>query len=515
MLRALLILTVSFGVCAGAHAELQNVTVGGEVRVRGRFWRNVFAGPGPRDVRIPNFFLPGRPIGAPQGVLSRYCWDHHGNDLRFVEQRTRFYVGADFTDSVKALIELESFGLWGEDFRSNYITGVDLITATADDVEVLQAYAEAGGLLGQPIRLRTGRQTLKMGKGWLVNDTSPSTRGLAFDAVRLTYEAATFSADGWWAKLTDSMTREEDGDVDFYGLHATWKVLKPLALSTYWYWLRDARALNDTNLVWIVERLENAFGLDDYDATNLHTVGLRAQGQSGAWDYDLECAYQFGEADAYGALFRTPQYGDADAEFDNWGGDVEIGYSVDCVWRPRVFVGGAYLGGEDNRDLSFAEWLSPFDQPTASVSFNRLFSGYQYTALFDGNQEATNFNQLRVGVEVHPTEKLMAKFQVAHYRANESFAWPVGLRLGRYFVPAAPALSFWTRDSSRTFGTLTQILLQYDYSDALHFRVIWEHMFAGDGLEEGSFSDRHGTAFIGGTAKHDADYLCFDTGLKF
>ena len=48
-----------------AHAELQNVEVGGEIRIRVRHWNNVYVGTinGPRQIRIPDFFVPRRPIG--------------------------------------------------------------------------------------------------------------------------------------------------------------------------------------------------------------------------------------------------------------------------------------------------------------------------------------------------------------------------------------------------------------------------------------------------------------------
>ena len=70
-----------------AFAELQNVEVGGKLRIRG----NMFS--------------------------------LEDNDASFVEQRTMLNVKADFTNEVSAFIELDSYDIWGEDFRSNYLTG--------------------------------------------------------------------------------------------------------------------------------------------------------------------------------------------------------------------------------------------------------------------------------------------------------------------------------------------------------------------------------------------------------
>ena len=149
-----------------AVAELQNVQVGGEIRIRGRYWRNGWDGI--RETRIPNFFVPLRPIG-PFGVTSLYDWSSQQNDRKIVEQRSALHVQADFTDDVCAYIDLHDWFLWGEDFRSDYVTGADFRANTSDDVEVYQAYIQAENLMSvDNLRLRIGRQDIVMGKGWLV-----------------------------------------------------------------------------------------------------------------------------------------------------------------------------------------------------------------------------------------------------------------------------------------------------------------------------------------------------------
>ncbi len=109
---------------------------------------------------------------------SAFSWDEDSNDLSFVEQRTRLNVKADFTNEVSAFIELDSYDIWGEDFRSNYITGADGRAVSNDDVEMYQAYIEANEMFGMPIRMRVGRQELSFGSEWLVgvNDMLRSSR---------------------------------------------------------------------------------------------------------------------------------------------------------------------------------------------------------------------------------------------------------------------------------------------------------------------------------------------------
>ncbi|MCH8213595.1 MAG: alginate export family protein, partial [Proteobacteria bacterium] len=152
--------------------------------------------------------------------------------------------------------------------------------------------------------------------------------------------------------------------------------MEHLSVDAYWFWVRDARSVNDTLGTPVAEAVEFVFGLDDYEKTNFHTIGLRLYGDAGNFDYDAYLAYQFGEADQVGSLFAPigGTYGDQNAEYDNWGMDVELGHLIDVKTQPRIFLGAAWLQGEDNRDVNLLDWLNPFDRPEASVSFNRLFS---------------------------------------------------------------------------------------------------------------------------------------------
>lgn len=213
-------------------AELQNVTVGGEVRIRGNYIRNTFTTfqggmPAPEQRWSPASVWK-RPIGGRgffsplNNVMSIYDWDDRGADVSFVEQRTRLHVRADFTQNVSAFIELDSYDIWGEDFRSNYVTGVDRRAATADDIEIFQGYIEADQMFGVPLRLRIGRQELAFGSQWLVGtrDFAFFFTGISFDAVRLTYTHDQFSLDAFASKLAENFSEWFEDDVEFYGIYS-------------------------------------------------------------------------------------------------------------------------------------------------------------------------------------------------------------------------------------------------------------------------------------------------------
>jgi len=495
-----------------AMAELQDVDIGGQLRIRARYWSNMFVD-GEPEVRIPDFFLPGRAIG-PFGTASELAWDDKSNDKMKFEQNTKLTFRAEFTGNVSGQFDLFSRETWGQNFRSDYVTGADFRADTSRDIEVLQSYIAVQEMFGVPLQLRIGRQQIEIGDGWLVGKKH-STDEFAFDGVRFTYTADPFTIDGWWSVLAESGIQEQDGDVDFYGLNATYTGLAGHEFMAYWFFVRDARSLNDTNFIAPIERLENWAGVDDYDPTELHTFGVRAEGELDALDYVWEAAYQTGNADQIGRFFSPFGYGDTGARFDSWAGDLELGYTFDVAWRPRIFIGGAYFGGEDNRDLTFFEWINPFDRPEASVSFNRLFSVTKYGELFGQDRNASNFSQLRFGSDLEPMEAITLTAALMKYWVNETFDTPRTISAGAFRIPVAPALPFLTESAGDDIGTIASFDLRYHYSEDLEFRLVVEHFLADGDIAEGNFIYSNGLEFNGGSDSDNATYVALDTLITF
>jgi len=470
------------------------------------------------------------------GIWSRFDWDDRGSDRKYVEQQSVVKVDAEFSDDVCAHFALESYDVWGEDFRSiNYVTGADARAATGDDVEFIKANIEVKDMFGTPVSMKVGRQLFNFGKGWLVAPKFSGTKYCPFDGVKFTYKTDVLAVDAFWSKLQENSPGEEDGDVDFYGVYGTYSGMEAINVSAYWFLLRDAREIHDVNGTIINEWLENVFNVDDYDVTNLHTIGVRLFGEYSAFDYDVEMAYQFGEADSTGVFFVPVNnvYGDDDAEFGNFAMDLEVGYTFDTTMQPRAYVGGTYFGGEDNRDTSLFQYLNslanPFYEGEASVSFNRLFSGKDISSMLDSDQLWSNVWTVRAGCEFAPMEKVSAQAQIAYYGVVEPFDRPVVLGdLGGGFFggfddggpafalcPLLPVFPWWTTESADDLGWETTLKLKYNYSKDLYFAVGWCHMFVGDGMTDGNFSHLMGTTNTMGSDNDGADYLYWDTAIKF
>jgi hypothetical protein len=190
-----------------------------------------------------------------------------------------------------------------------------------------------------------------------------------------------------------------------------------------------------------------------------------------------------------------------------------LGYTFDIAWQPRVYVGGAYFDGEDDRDVSFWEWINPFDLPDASVSFNRLFSNWEYSEFIE-NTELSNAYVLRAGVSASPTESIDVLLALSYFQTIEEFDEPLNWNVGGFKIPVAPALSFLTEENSSDLGWEAGLYVTYNYTEDLSFEVGWAHFFADDGFDDGQFSGLNGLGFIGG-GDDDSDYLYFETRIGF
>lgn len=382
-LKALVIVALLASMGGMAVAELQNVEIGGKLRIRGNW-----------------FYM-----------------DDSDASTAFVEQRNLLNVKADFTDDVTTFIEFDNYNVWGEDFRSLYLTGAD--GRGAGDVDMYQAYIDAKNMWGTPLSMRVGRQELVFGNEFLFgnNDTAAFFTGLSYDALRLSFNNDVVAIDAVAAKLAEGLGDLGKDDVDLYGLYASYLGIEDVVIDAYWMWIRDDEVVTGENI-------------------DLHTVGLRGAGTLGAFDFDVNGAYQFGDTD----LTRRVGFlglGRDDIDIDAFGVDVRAGYTFDMGWQPRVFANFAWYEGDDE-----------------DLAFDRLFSDLEYSAFLDNvNANLTDVFVYALGVQVMPTEAVALKLVGTYFDGDENWdeiGWEVGL-----------------------CGA-------YNYSEDLTFRAGYNHFFADD-----------------------------------
>jgi hypothetical protein len=182
-----------------------------------------------------------------------------------------------------------------------------------------------------------------------------------------------------------------------------------------------------------------------------------------------------------------------------------------------VFLGAAYFGGEDNRDVNFWQYVRsffPYYQADASVSFNRLFSNWEYSEFLDAT-DLTNCWIARGGVSAQVTESIEVMLTASYFQTLETFDAPWHFFvLGQRFIPLQ-GLPFLTNENDNDLGWEVALSATYNYTEDLSFNAGWSHLFVGNGLEEGNFNNANGLGFNGGTGDDDADYLWIETQIKF
>ncbi len=500
---------------AHVMAELTQVEVGGEIRIRGRYYINTWDTTPQK--RIADNLLPWRPIG-PTGTASLFKWDSRGKDWTRYETALLLNFKADFTDNVSTFIEFYDFHIWGEEFRSNYLTGADNRAANVDDVLLNQGYIEMRNVFNQPLRVRLGRQNLLFGKGWLMSDMLTPSQYISFDALRLTYAANDFTIDGFASRIPEPRNvARDDLNTYLYGLHGVYSGFAPLSIALYWFMVQDNTDIDRFEQTQLGRWFNKRMGYD-YSSTTMHTIGTRLNGKYEGFDYDLELAYQFGDAAHLGSLFKPigSQFGDTGAKYDNWAVDAVLGYTFrDVAWQPRLYAQGVLFSGEDNRDINFWQWLNPFYRPEASVSFNRLFTDKNYMPTVNDNSWLSNFYQLSAGLELQPTEKIRLHAHVAKNWVHKPFNPPKSVSFGGRRRYVAPMLSFWTDEADNDIGWEVTAWMRYSYSQDLWFMLYGNYLWTGSGLAKGSFIHFYGTQFSGGTADKNAGYLFWMAVLKF
>ncbi len=360
-----------------AIAELQNVEVGGSLRIRGNWYSQVNSVSG----------------------FSSVTFDDNDPDAFYIEQRSTVNVKADFTDDVTAFIELDSYSTWGDDnFRrldaadSSYNQGqISRITPSSGGisgtpVNLYQAYVEMRESWGYPITIRIGRSEMIHGSEFLVGNQSTSSgfTGLSFDGIWGTYTHDQFWLQAFWTRLAqnDSARWEESGDVDFMGLYGSYTGLEDMTIDAYYYFLNQA-ATDNNGLI---------------DPSNLHTIGARFAGNKAQFDWEGNAAYQFGDTGNASPI----------DEFNAFAVQGAVGYTFDIEMQPRVFAQGGYYSGDDT-----------------DPSFRRLFSDHEYSEFLDsGNFTGMWF--VGGGASAQVTEAINLSAVANYFQADEDVV-PAGV----------------------------------------------------------------------------------------
>jgi len=462
-----LVAMMMVGMTIPAFAELQNVKVGGSLRIRA------------------NWYFEGTSFNKDLQ-----------NDTLYVEQRTKVNVSADFTDDVHAFIELDHYGNWGDYFRGldseglltgadgtsntfssyNLDRGIPSVSSTDNYVNLYQAYVEMKDAWGAPIDIKIGRSEMQHGDEFLVgnNDTSSNFRGLSFDGIWLKYNNDKFNVQGFVTRVMQDESGQSSGDADFMGVYGSYTGIENMSIDGYYYYYHAQNGPTTSSF--------------QTDNTHIHTLGLRFAGNAAKFDWALNGAYQFGDSGIEDGSFTG-----SDANINAYAAQGTAGYTFDVKMQPRIFVnGGVYSGADTNSDGTIDK-----------VGFNRLFSDHEYSEFID-NTDLTNVWFIGGGVSAQVTEQISLTGVVNWFNALQSLD---------DLTPNAGL----TND--KDIGLEVAVYAKYNYSEDLYFQGGYAHFFAGkavDGNGSGAAVTGLGLGVIGQNGQgDDLDYVFLETGISF
>ena len=280
-----------------SYADLQNVEVGGDIRIRGNTYENI---EGKKE-------------------YSTNQW---------TEQRTELNVTADFTDEVTAFIAFDSYGEWGTGDNGGESK------SRGGNVNLNEAYIHLGDAVAG-FDLKIGRQEIMLGSEFIIgnNNTASGFNHMSFDGIRADYAGENFNVTLLSLKVDEDDGFSDnlvDADDDLYAIYGTYTGFENHTIDGYVFFERG--------------------GDPDDDNDELFTYGVRAAGAfGGGFDYEVELAMQTGDTDQ------------GDSDYEGTAINAELGYTFDTNMQPRVFIGAAQFSGADEVDeagfiRSYSDW---------------------------------------------------------------------------------------------------------------------------------------------------------------
>lgn len=185
-------LTALCGLAASTYADVQNIRLSGDLRVRG-------------------YFVNAAGDGTTAGVQ-----DSHTS--QFVAQRTRVSLEADLEDHVLVVVTLRADGIWGQP--------ANLAPAANQKwtIGVSEAYVQLRELFYSPATLKVGRQFLNYGSGLIISSANDD---YVFDAGRLVLDYHPLTIDlvaGQVCNPQAAVPTAVNGQTDLLFLNAKYEV---------------------------------------------------------------------------------------------------------------------------------------------------------------------------------------------------------------------------------------------------------------------------------------------------
>lgn len=415
------------GLASTTFADVQNIRLSGDIRIRGYWLDNV----------------------------SDVTSDNSDTDS-FISQRTRVSVEADLEDHVLVVVTLKAEGLWGSHNDADDSSGAGTADASGNDainrrweVGVTEAYVQLNEVFYTPATLKLGRQYLHYGRGLIISSVEQEYN---YDAARLVLDFYPLTVDVVYAKLVENTpfgqgTGARDTDLVFVNGR---------------YEMADA----------IIKNIEGYFGYvvnntaagsssrvppSAYSSSPL-LIGLRSDMELmeglATW---IEGAYQFG-ADG------TADDESLSAWLLNAGGRYTL---KDAQWSPAINANWTWASG-DSTEGGHNEFRPWFD-------YVEGYNGYLLSP------RLANIHIFNLGASVKPYENTTLSVQGYYYLRHKRGGPDVfgNMNLDNGGIPET------SESSSREIGWEIDTIFGYDYSKDVRFQLVYAAFIPGNAYTNG------------------------------
>jgi len=410
------------GMTISAFADVQNIRLSGDIRVRGYFLSGV------QHDNIAN-----------NGGLE---------EATFVAQRTRVTCEADLEDHVLAVVTLSAEGLWGDDNRTDTAAGAgDPLINRSWAVGINEAYLQMNEAFFTPATVKLGRQYLNYGRGLILSSNEGEYN---FDAARvvLDYYPLTIDLVGGMLDSRQAFEAyETKGKANLLFANARYELADSI--------LKDVEAY----VGWVSQNGKNPLQNDRVPPTAENgespwIIGLRADlnltKNLNAW---VEGVYEGGDAGSSGNESLSA-------------GLINVGCRLtlaDVKMTPVINANYIYAsGGGSEGEHDFRPW---FDYPEG-------YNGFVFKPMM------SNVQIINLGASIKPANNLTLALQGYYYFAvNGDYGLWANYNLD---VPS----EIEGHNGKREIGSELDTILTYDYSKDVRCQLIYGMFIPGIGVSD-------------------------------